>query len=537
MNKNFTKNLLKGGTLALSIGFLSACMPEDDFQDIEIMAPSPSLALPIINTNLVVEDMINTEAEGVLQEKSDRSYSLFYRQSVYSKNLEEYVPEIPAQQFAERFSLGFNSPNFSISPEARSFDGKIPMDMGELDVYSIECKNGQFDLNVSSDYEHDVQINITFPDILDADRQPLQLYFELRKWGSRSSSQRVDLTNHLINLQNDSIRYDMSVNVVAMGGSISEFEQIYLDFNITDIDFSYLEGNFQDIIVPLEADTLEIPILASAVNGDVALNPSFTFNFQNSFGVKLVPDLSQVYVNRKSGTIVKLKDEADSDFFSGNFEFPYTLSRDDEPATKLQLVDRDNSNIEEAFAELPRGIAHDISFKMMSPENDTSFISDQSMIGLDLEVELPLEGSFDIILEDTIAIDLNFEQDIESLKMLIKTENGFPIDALLQVYFLDAEGNQILDSNNRPVTLFDEEAQLLNAAQITNTATGETKANTPDMPISATMNAKKYEAIRTAGNLLVRASMSSKSADQNMIKLYSFYNIRFSMAMQIKAAL
>ena len=95
----------------------------------------------------------------------------------------------------------------------------------------------------------------------------------------------------------------------------------------------------------------------------------------------------------------------------------------------------------------------------------------------------------------------------------------------------------IYDSNNEPVRAFDEEAQLLKAAQITNSTTGETQAVSIDMPITTTLDAEKVDLIQNAGSILVRTNLQSKSEDANMIKLYSSYGIRFSLAMQIQSSL
>ncbi|MDF9799060.1 hypothetical protein OKW21_004323 [Catalinimonas alkaloidigena] len=537
MNKQFFTNKLKHTALATAVIFTAACMPEDDFQDIEVLAPSPSISLPILNTNLKVSDLIRTDDGGLLEKNSDGSYSLFYRQNVQSKRLGEYFPPIPSQQFSESISLGISAPAFTLSPEPVSFDGEIPLDLGELTLYKVECKQGELKVGLTSDYDHDLYVSLTLPEVLDANDEPLVLEFNLPSWASDYSFKTKDLTGYSLNIDQEKISYIMEVSIEGTGNAIDATDEISFDLSIEDIDFSYLEGNFKGITVPVNADTLEVPFLANAVNGEVALNPNITFEFINSFGVPIVTDFSNIYVKRKSGMVVKLEDEGESQFFSGEYGFPYLLDRNELPAMKTQKVDRTNSNLEDAFAELPRGIAYLFGFELNSTEGDTSFVSENSSVGIDMEVELPLEGRFDIILEDTIAVDLGFEQEVEEFKVLIKTENGFPINAGLQVFFLDEEGEKIYDNSGKVVSLFGEDAQLLKAAQIINSATGETNSTTIDMPISATIDAEKYELIKQAGSMLVQASLQSQSEDDGMIKLYDNYNIRFSLAMQIKSSL
>jgi len=535
MNKLFTPKRLKTTAFAAATLLAASCMPEDDFQDIEVLAPSPSLSLPILNTNLKVSDLIRTDDGGLLEENSDNSYSLFYRQNIQSQPVGAYFPPIPDQQYDESFSLGISAPAFNWSPEPVTVDGKIPMKTGDLALYGIECKSGALQISMSSDYDHDISIILTLLDLVDANQEPMVFEFDL-VWGNRYSVQSKELAGYMLNIDNEEIRYTMEIGISGSGNAINSYEQIYMGLNMSDIDFSFLKGNFSNITIPVKADTLEIPFLANAINGEVALNPNFKVDFVNSFGVPVSPDLSNIYVERNSGN-VRLQDEGDSEFFSGNFEFPYLQDRNDLPAVKSQLVDENNSNLEDAFAELPRGIAYWFGFTMNSGEQDTSFVTDESMIGVDLEVELPLEGRFDVLLEDTIDVDLDFEQEVEELKVLIKTENEFPIDAGLQVFFLDTEGNRLYDTSGEPIRLFADEVKFLEAAQITNSSTGETKATSIDMPISATISQEKYELIKQAGSILIQAGLKSKSEEEDRIRLYSFYNIRFSMAMQVKSSL
>ncbi|WPP49928.1 hypothetical protein [Catalinimonas niigatensis] len=538
MNKMISQKKIKNTALAAALLLAAGCMPEDDFKDMEVLAPSPSLALPLLNTNLRVSDLVKTEDGGLLEENPDGTYSLFYRQTIQTQSVGSFFPPIPEQQFNESLSLGISAPMFNLSPEPMSYDGKMPLDLGELSLYKIECKQGILNATVNSEYDHEIYVELSFPDILDANQAPLVFNFSFPswRWGDRISLQSKDLSGYQINIDNEEIDYSMKVTIQGSGEAIDATDQISLDLSMADIDFSYVEGNFSEMIIPIDADTLQIPVLSNAINGDVALNPNLKMDFINSFGVPVSPDFSNIYVKRQSGTIVQLQDEGNSQFFSGDFEFPYLKDRNEMPTMKSQLVDRSNSNLEEAFAELPRGIAYLFGFKLSSSSEDTSFVADNSSIGIDMEVELPLEGAFDIVLEDTIDIDLGSDQEVEELKILIKTENEFPIDTDLQIFFLNDLGEKIYDRNMQPVRLFEESAQLLKAAQIINSTTGETQAVAVDMPISATIDAEKYELIKQAGSILVQTRMQSNNGDEGIVKLYSSYNIRFSLAMQIKSS-
>lgn len=533
------RRYMAGALIALASGLIIGCLPEDDFQDLEVMAPSPRVSFPLLNTNLTLSDLITIdENNGYLVENQDKSYSLLYRTKIQSKPASEFFPAITEQNYAKHYSLGLDAPSFLPSSATTTFYDEIPLELNELTLYKIESKQGNINLTLSSTYQHDVHVKVTFPDILDKKGNKLQRTFSLIQWGSNTSTQTIPLADYIIHLNEGKVSYEIEVSISGSGNPISSADEISFNFNMAEVEFSYLEGNFTNISVPIDADTLKIPLLTNTVSGNISLNPILKMNFSNSFGVKILPDLSNIFVKQQSGSVVRLVDEGDSKIFSSNFEMPYLANKNDKVATKLQTVEETNSNIEEAFAEIPREVSYSFGFSMSNAESDTSFILDNSMVGIDMQAELPLEGNFDIILEDTIAVDFtSLSEKLEELKILIKTENSFPINANLQVYFLNEHGEKIKDKQGEPIALFEEGAKFMYAATIVDTNTGETIALHTDMPLAATIYNTKYNLLKDTKNFLVRAEMNSSSEQDNVVKLYSFYNIRFSMAMQLKTSL
>lgn len=519
---------------------ISSCLPDEDFSDVKVKAPSPQVALPLFNTTLTVEDMLQMNEAGTLQKNADESYSVFYQSGVQSKPVADYFPEIPNQQFSESFSLGLGDPGFSLTGVPPTiFEGFIPFDNNELVIYSIESNQGTLLVRIESDYQHDLEIEASFPNIIDPDGNTLTLNFVLPYWnGSGISEENINLSGYKINLEDKEISYSLQVSIVGSGQPISPSDEINFNFSIDNLEFSHLSGNFTDIQVPVGADTLSIPALAGVVDGTIATNPNMSLSFSNSYGVPVTPDFSQLYIQRIDGTVVRLQDEDGYDFFNGGFSFPYLTERSSEPVTKTYRLDSETSNIDDAFSNIPTGLTYGFGFGLNSRETDTSFISSSSQIGVNLDLEMPLEAGFNITLEDSIEVSFSELEDVEELKLLLKTENDFPINANLQVYFLDNEGKIIKGSEGESISLFEGEDKFLVAAEIINSETGETVPANTDLPMTATINRDKFEKIRGARHLLVRAQFDSQSDESyNRVKLYSFYSIRFSLATQIKASI
>ena len=527
------------GCLLFSTLWLTGCLPEDDLSELEIKSLSPSVALPLLNTNLTVSDIITIDKEdGLLTENDDQTYSVLYRSGVVSETAETFLPAIPDQQNTQAFSLGINSPAFQMKSPPQKFEGQMELDMAGLEIFSLESKQGKINLTLTSDYQHDLDIKLTFPSIKHRTTgDPLVWNDTISYWGNRTVNWEDDLANYSLALTDGEIGYELEVAIQGSGQPISASQELRLDASMTDIKFGYMSGNFTGITVPIPADTLQIPLLAGAVDGTIGLNPTLRFQFLNSFGVKLTSDLSNCVVVQKSGKNVQLTDKPDHVFFNGDYELPYLQRREDSVATQDHTVDEFSSNIRTAFVELPRSFRYGLGFTLNDAPEDTSFVTDQSQMGVETQVELPLEGTFDIILEDSIPVNFEDLEEVEELKVLIKTENGFPLAANLRVFFLDEDGQLISDEAQRPVSLFGEEDQLLVAADLLDSSTGKTRPATVDLPITATLNRDKFERVRFATHLLVRTALSSESDTDNRVKLYSFYNVRFSLATQIKTSI
>ncbi len=538
------RHYLSTGIIALASGLLLGCLPEDDFQDIEVRTPSPKVSLPLLNTNLTLSNLINTDGnKKSLVENADKSYSLKYTKHLESPAVAKFFPPIPDQNYNKSFSLGYDAPGVYSDSVTANYQANIPLNLNDLTIYKFEAKTGNLNFGITSTYEHDVKVKLTFPNIVDQQGNPLIEVFDLVAWNTYTVSRSISLTEYIVIIKDSELSYDVAVTLYGGSGNpISATQGIEFDFGMNNVVFSYIEGSFTNIKIPVKPDTLPIPAFKSAVSGDIALQPILGMNFQNSYGTGIKADLSQVFVSSRNGQMTKLTDEKDSKFFGSDFQIAAPANRSEVAVTK-QKIDKYNSNIEDAFASVPDGIFYDLGFVLTGASNDTSYIAEDSKIGMDIETEIPLEGRFEMKMADTMAVNFqNFSDSMDELKVLIKTENSFPIDTYLQIHFMDENYQMLMDDNGKPMSLFkgledsedQETARFLHAAKITNTRTGETQAEKVDMPLAATISDRQV--LDKAKYFLIQATV--RSTDKiNSIKLYSFYNIRFSMAMQMKTSL
>lgn len=250
----------------------------------------------------------------------------------------------------------------------------------------------------------------------------------------------------------------------------------------------------------------------------------------NSIGIPAVADFSNIPIKNKNG-LVTLQDQQDGDFFHDHYAFPYPVNRTDLAAHLNYEINGQNSNINEVFTNIPEGVNYALGITVGSQIGQTNFIADTSRIHVEAGVEIPLMGSFDLTVKDTLEVDFTDFEDLEELKLLIRTENSFPIDGNLQIHFLDDNQQFILGADMEPIQLFDNAERVLQAATIINSATGETSSSITDPSIEVVIDKDEFQLIQQASYMLISVQLNSVSDNDNQIRLYSFYEIQVDIAL------
>ena len=188
-----------------------------------------------------------------------------------------------------------------------------------------------------------------------------------------------------------------------------------------------------------------------------------------------------------------------------------------------------NSNVWNAIAISPQWFVTDIA-GVSNPGGSpaANFVLETSRFGIDAQIELPLFGkAWDFVLQDTM--ELSFGEDIDQAEYILfrlNTVNGFPVDAIQQVYFLD-EFNVVVDS-------------LLTPAQMTVSAAPVGGA--PDYRVyekTHKLTETAFEKNRIANlsrveRAVIRARLNTLNAGSQVVKLFSDYSIEVRLGARIK---
>lgn len=233
--------------------------------------------------------------------------------------------------------------------------------------------------------------------------------------------------------------------------------------------FSYMQGYWGYEVYPLTEDTIEIDINQTELDGNVrVVDPKVTFTIKNSWGFPTRMLVEKLVFVAPNGQEIPLQSTV---LENGTLDLGYpSWAAGEVGQTKFTNVffDRNNSNIDDIFNAQPVRLIYDIDgiANVQQDPDVTGFITDSSVITLQVGVELLLEGSAVNFGADQ-KVNLNFGdfQDLDTAKISdvefkLVTENQTPISARLQIVFLDDQ--------DRPIdSLFvDGPASLLNAAPV-----------------------------------------------------------------------
>ena len=179
--------------------------------------------------------------------------------------------------------------------------------------------------------------------------------------------------------------------------------------------------------------------------------------------------------------------------------------------------DNTNSQLSELVALNPTSISYSGSV-ISNPLGNAGMpnaLRPTTSITLGFEMDLPLHLRIqDAKTLDTLDLSFDFENPahmIESVKMKLHTQNEFPLDVELTMFFQDSISGIVLDSLK---------VDLLQAAQVDET--GKTiEARIYDSNISITSG--QFEALLNSNKTILDIRMNSYDSDNTAIKLYTDY--------------
>lgn len=471
-------------------------------------------AIPLVNTSATLQD--------VLENFDSTTFIEFGEDGLITLN---YKGAVNAQTSSEIFNvLG----NYDLVPiELLDTLTFIPYDeINGVDLDYAILKEGLFRWVFESEHQEPVEVTITMPTMTKngvalSDTKTVAAYS-----GTGDPVQGgnlfpgIDVTGYRLETVNDTVY----IQYVSVGVNTGNRDTLSACGVILEgLVASYVEGYLGNDLYDLPRDTIEIDFFENWTRGDVYFeDPKLTLNIENSFGIPVRTRADIVNVITAEGELLELES-----IYLDSVDIAYP-ALDEVGVIKYTTFNftKENSNIDVLLGSNPVAVDYDVD-AVPNPDSLTSirgFMTDSSYFQAQLEVEIPIYGiATGFEARDTFSINLSNSSDVNFAEFKVVTENDIPLDVAMQLYFADAD-NVILDS------MFTDDLVIMEAAPVD--ADGEPIGTTEKITFSK-YDAERYDGIRTARKLFMKANFSTANNGTQSVKVYKDDEVRIRVGMKL----
>ena len=350
------------------------------------------------------------------------------------------------------------------------------------------------------------QMGIVFSEVIEINNTqssgPQTFSFSLENYS-------FDLTESINQIQ---VNYSSQIIGSDTFESFSENDEIHIDMSIENFEFSYIEGFFGQIEQEIEQGDLDLDL---TILGDIAPNlyletPNLRFTVDNAIGVPFLIDLDLLGIN----------DDESISLNGPNIQSQALMST-------ITDFNNSNSQLSDMISLSPSQILY--SGTVLSNPNGNIGSINSITAGSDIKIGFELDVPLHFRLEDakrTDSLDIDFGREndftseadyIDSVILKLHTENDFPLDIDMMIFFTDSLSGLVLDSLD---------VQILDAAEV-NEEGRTISANIYDSNI--TLDSGQIDALFNSNRVLLDIKMNSYDNENTAVKLYTDYQFKIAV--------
>lgn len=502
-------------------------------------------AVPAVWGDLSFTDALQKfDSTGLLIENNEGYVSMQYRTRVSSASVQEIMYLQDQSSTGSITSPVFNFDGFNNFGDTISYlyimEMPFTMFNPEAEIDSVLLKAGILDIYTNSTYGHSAKLYVTFPSITKKG-VPFTRTFTYVPGGGTVSSIGNDFTGYKVDMSQTSAHFneipiEIRLSLFYSGSGVPNTGSISFTTNMTGMEYKTMFGYFGLNTLFFESDTIDISIFS---NSDWEIeryrfeDPKLEVFYTNSYGVP-----SQFYfTHMQASSAIDDHEYSIIDYGVGlpvGESNPYNVSFSTSYGQVMKdslKLNRTNSNIADIVNKRPKWI----QFKAKATTNPAgnshhNFVADNSKIDVDVIMELPLWGYiYNFNVRDTLDIDLSdlFSEDNPITRALLRVEfnNGFPVEAVSQVYFVD-KNYQVLDS------IFANGIERIIAPAVIDGNGKVTDFSQKITKIEYDLN--RLDKIRKCKYVIIQAHAHTTNAASNkVVKIYKDYKIKFDVGFEI----
>ncbi len=481
-----------------------------DLADTQLPEYEPEFAIPLI------EDAIVTIP--AVWQSNDPNQSLII--SPEGQLIFRY--ESPESTIQAKEVLG-GTLTFLLSETVPMNDNKVPLLPDDLDIeLNVEesmLAGREFNLTYNTnDFSSDsIDIVFTIPE-LTKDGMPLQLVTNSAQPNFVSAS----VEGYTVRPTNNQLT--ITYTAINKAGIPQELSNITMFFSPEIQDLIGFLGRQEIDISP---GTIPIDLFDDRfLNGTIQLaEPKISARAENAFGLPVRIQIDILDAIRPNGETVIIDASA---IDQQDINYPSVNDIGTSEMTEI-FLDHTNSNLATVFNEEVTAVEYDLT-AVINADNDstiTSFLTDSSFFKIQVFVEVPVIGSAkNFSTEGTYGVSFADElEDIESIKegeIKLIVDNGIPLEATVQVNFLDQNG-EVLDS------LFQEQRIIAAGAPID--ATGFTRG-TQETINFIPITANQIDAIERTEAIQVKALFNTSGSLKQPVHIIDTQELRVRMGLR-----
>ncbi len=410
----------------------------------------------------------------------------------------------------------------------------------------VRLKSGTMFYSISPGLTESTLLEVRIPNSDDGTGNEIALTINLTPNGTGNITGSIPLANTEFLLDqniaepfnNLGFEFSTSFYESSTGVSLRSFdltENFSFIFNLSSIEFEYIEGYFENKTINLDQSVFQWGSdLFNTMSGEVNIaNPELSMITNSSLGIQFGLDVDGVAKNLSGDSVTMIFDEIA--ILNGP-----NVAQAGQKIKDSFLYTKDNSNVENIIPILPNRFVTSGDLLMNPTNTDLNFAYDTSSVQVHLRMALPMEMiGGNIHIEDrqkfdqdgySDLIDIYESEVIEAVKLHFEMENAFPFAAnvsLVLIDSLDGVSETTLDTINLPF--------LVNPAGVD----ADGVVNEPSFAnVTVELNDSERAAMQVANVsiLVIDLTPNADDPDSEVIKVFEVDYLKTRIGIEINSA-
>jgi len=514
---------------------MTACFKElaEDLNNIEDLKWNPTIAVPLANGSFTIAEFAE-DLSGDNFSYTTRNDGLVVFRYSQDQVFSEYAEDLIDIQ-DEYYNSSINIPTASI-PDLVANGTVTTQKTHEFGLntsfndklYSASLKGGSLEIDLTGNFPASGELLFIFNGLTN-DGVTLETSFQWTYDGSNTQNfqRTIDLQGLDIDLTNNGSTYNYfyftsTLTLNYEGQTVTSAEDFDFELDLVDMEFSQALATIGKRTIATESNLITLNFVEE-LNGGLYYfdEPSFNFNFKNSFGIPVDAVLVEAYAHSETkGDLSLIGDAVNSPF---SLTYPTVNEMGSTSETDIS-INHLNSNLPVMIAWQPNTIAYTFEAIVNANENDdVHFVLDTSRIAADIDLELPMIGRFrNLRFSENYDFSGGDFEDAEYALFRLSSSNGFPISASVQLYFLDNSA-RLIDS------LIYDDPKVLEAGVTDND--GKVIQAT-EKEIDVLVPKDRLMDISLATRLLFRAILDTPENDVRSVRIYEDDRLEIKLYVQ-----